>query len=339
MILGYRNTTNLLVTYLCIVGMSIVSYVVRTAKFDAFSPQFQLNLSLLAFVVVAITWEVLRFINRYLNAKIPFEKSVPRRIVLQLLLGALVGLIVRSIIYFFGEPYLPFKLDELFVATTWMIYMLIPTIVNLGFFTVYFIERWKDSLLVTERLEKEKSQVQFDNLKNQLNPHFLFNALTSLNSLIHENPDLASEFLQQLSKVYRYVLQNKDKTTVSLETELNFIQHYVQLLGTRFTKSLLISFDIDERSKELSIVPVTLQILIENAIKHNIVDDTRPLKICISTIDGYLHVKNNLQLKKRVEESNKQGLENLRTLYRYLTVAPLEQYCTAEEFVVKIPLI
>jgi LytS/YehU family sensor histidine kinase len=217
--------------------------------------------------------------------------------------------------------------------------MLIPTIVNLGFFTVYFIERWKDSLLVTERLEKEKSQVQFDNLKNQLNPHFLFNALTSLNSLIHENPDLASEFLQQLSKVYRYVLQNKDKTTVSLETELNFIQHYVQLLGTRFTKSLLISFDIDERSKELSIVPVTLQILIENAIKHNIVDDTRPLKICISTIDGYLHVKNNLQLKKRVEESNKQGLENLRTLYRYLTVAPLEQYCTAEEFVVKIPLI
>src|SRR5262249_11801226 len=156
-------------------------------------------------------------------------------------------------------------------------------------------------LVVAERLEKEKSQVQFDNLKNQLNPHFLFNALTSLNSLIFENQSLASEFLQQLSKVYRYVLQNKEKNFVTLQTELDFIQHYVSLLHTRFGPALFIEVEVAAPMREMALVPVTLQILIENALKHNIVDPKRPLKIDIVTMGDYLVVSNNLQVRKRVE--------------------------------------
>lgn len=211
--------------------------------------------------------------------------------------------------------------------------------INLGFFTHYFINRWKDSLVVAERLEKEKSQVQFDNLKNQLNPHFLFNALTSLNGLIFENQGLASQFLQHLSKVYRYVLQNKDKNFVPLQTELDFIQNYVFLLRTRFQQALVIRLDISDGARERAIVPVTLQILIENAVKHNIADEDRPLQIEVITIGDYLVVSNNLQLRKHVDTSNKQGLENLKSLYLFLTEKPVIIGKTDDRFAVKIPLL
>ena len=194
--------------------------------------------------------------------------------------------------------------------------------------------------MVAERLEKEKSQVQFDNLKNQLNPHFLFNALTSLNGLIFENQGLASQFLQHLSKVYRYVLQNKDKNFVPLQTELDFIENYVFLLRTRFQQALgQLQFDISEAGRERAIVPVTLQILIENALKHNIADVERPLKVEVMTIGDYFVVSNNLQLRKLVETSNKQGLENLRSLYQFLTKKPVIVEQTDDRFAVKIPLL
>jgi LytS/YehU family sensor histidine kinase len=251
----------------------------------------------------------------------------------------MIGATLRFVIYYFGEPYLPFKLDELFVAVTWFLYIFFPTAINLGFFATYFLERWKDSIVKAERLQKEKAQVQFDNLKTQLNPHFLFNALTSLNSLIFEDQALASRFLQQLSKVYRYVLQHKDKTTVTLETELSFIDHYVSLLRTRFKDSLRILFLVEEADKGLNIVPVTLQILIENALKHNVVDQNKPLTITIRTFDHSLEVRNNVQLKRRVEESNKLGLEKLRGVYGYLTTRPVIIEDDGNSFSVKIPLL
>ena len=190
-----------------------------------------------------------------------------------------------------------------------------------------------------ERLEKEKSQVQFDNLKNQLNPHFLFNALTSLNSLIVENPQLAQQFLQHMSKVYRYVLQHKDRNFVTLETELDFINNYVFLAETRFANSLRFKFDINEEQKQKAIVPVTMQILIENALKHNVVDDERPLAIDLITSGDYLVVSNNLQVRNRVETSNKQGLDNLRSLYAFLTDKPVIIEQSEYRFSVKVPLL
>src|SRR5690606_15421651 len=137
------------------------------------------------------------------------------------------------------------------------------------FFIREYFEKWQQSIDRAERLEKEKAQVQFDNLKNQLNPHFLFNALTSLNSLIKTNPQLASDFLQHMSRVYRYVLRHKDKHVVSLHEELDFISNYLFLMKTRFGEAFQFTCEVPEKEKEKGIVPVTLQILIENAVKHN----------------------------------------------------------------------
>jgi len=337
--LRYQSKKQFLLSYGALFGMTIVAFMVRLGKFHYFSLKTSIIVQLVSMVLVIVLWETLRLINFKLDKVYPYDRNITVRMGLQLFLGALVGTGIRLLLYFFGEPYLPFRLDELFVAATWVIYVLVTIGINLAFFANYFLNRWKDSLVLAERLEKEKSQVQFDNLKNQLNPHFLFNALTSLNSLIFEDQSLASKFLQHLSKVYRYVLQNKEKNFVPLQTELDFIANYVFLLETRFKGSLTITFDIRDDARERALVPVTLQILIENALKHNIVDRDKPLKVEILTIGDYLVVSNNLQLRKLVETSNKQGLDNLKSLYRFLTEQPVIIEKSEERFAVKVPLL
>jgi sensor histidine kinase YesM len=339
MILGYKSKSLFFKIYGGIVVWCLVGFLVRLSKFDQFTLTAQIVLFVLSVVLIAAVWESLRYINRALDKHYPFERNIGGRITLQLTLGAVVGVITRFVIYVFGEPYMPFKLDELFLAATWVMYIIVTVGINLGFITDYFIRRWKDSLVLAERLEKEKAQVQFDNLKNQLNPHFLFNALTSLSGLIFENQPLASQFLQHLSKVYRYVLQNKDKNFVAVRTEVEFIENYVFLLRTRFHNGLAIVFDIQHSAWDRAVVPVTLQILIENALKHNSTDPEMPLKIDVVTIGDYLVVSNNLQLRKQVESSNKVGLENLKSLYRFLTDKPVIVQQTQDRFAVKIPLL
>jgi two-component system, LytTR family, sensor kinase len=318
--------------------MATIAFCIRYIS-GKFNWEFNTILFFTSLGLLTASWETIRVVNYLLDDFYPFEKNIPVRIAIQLATGVVIAFVYRYVLYKFGEPYLPVKLDELFLASTWALYSLGISGLNAIFFIRYFIGRWKDSLVYAERLEKEKSQVQFDNLKNQLNPHFLFNALTSLNTLITENPTLASQFLQQMSKVYRYVLQNKDKNFVSLQTELDFIGNYVFLAQTRFTEALKIKFTIDESAKDKAIVPVTLQILIENSMKHNIIELQRPLSIDIYTSGGYLVVSNNLQHRKIVETSNKMGLENLKSLYRFLTDKPVIIEQDAKCFSVKVPLL
>jgi len=328
----------LLITNSLVLVGSIVAYFVRilSGSFDREinNVLFWVFLFFLMFLI-----EGLYQLNALLNRVLPFRKNIRLRIATQMISGVALAMTLRFLLYEFGEPYLSLKLDKMFLAATWFLYAIGSVMVNSIFIINHFIGQWKISLIQAERLEKEKTQVQFDNLKNQLNPHFLFNALTALNSLIFENQTLASHFLQHLSKVYRYVLQNKDKNFVSVQTELDFIQNYVFLVHTRFASMLTITFNIDADSKEKAIVPVTLQILIENALKHNVADKGRPLSIRIETHDDYLVVSNNLQLKKLVETSNKQGLENLKSLYAFLTDRPVVITPGETEFSVAVPLV
>ncbi len=214
-------------------------------------------------------------------------------------------------------------------------------------FITYFIYRYRlmqhGAILKLETkaqaLEKEKTQVQYENLKQHLNPHFLFNSLTSLSSLIRTDQKLAITFLDGMSKIYRYILQSKDNDTIALKEEIKFIQTFIQLQQTRFQKGLQVHLTIDEEILHRKIVPVTLQNLIENAIKHNIIDEESPLVIEIYAEEEYLVVKNNLQKKSFVDTSNKQGLQSLQSLYKYLSDKPIT--CEEQEgaYYVKIPLI
>jgi len=199
------------------------------------------------------------------------------------------------------------------------------------------LEEKEKSLL---EIEKRSAQIRLIALTNHLNPHFLFNSLTSLNSLIFENQQLASDFLQHLSKVYRYLLQHKEKETVSLKNELDFVENYIFLLKTRFEDEIQIEIKPPSNGTlEKGIVPVTLQILIENAVKHNVISAQNPLVIKIETWENTISVTNNIQRKKQVETSNRQGLESLRALYHYISERPLEVLETEEKFTVRLPLI
>jgi LytS/YehU family sensor histidine kinase len=219
-------------------------------------------------------------------------------------------------------------------------------LLNLGYNAYYFFERWQQSveekaklLIKSAELAKEKSMMQYHHLKNQVNPHFLFNTFTSLDGLIQTNPELASEFVRQLSKVYRYVLEHKENEVVSLQTETDFILHYISLLEMRYGKVLTISINISKDALERGIVMVTLQMLIDNAIKHNSMQAGSPLNIKIYNDDNYLYVSNNKQMRKQIEISNKQGLQQLIDLYSFSTNLPVAINDEGETFEVKLPLL
>ena len=190
------------------------------------------------------------------------------------------------------------------------------------------------------RLQKENLQSQFEMLKNQVNPHFLFNSLNVLISLIKHEPDTAEKFTEQLSKVYRYVLENKEKDLVSLETELDFLKAYVYLLEIRFMDKLKISINLPEEKLSTQLPPIALQLLIENAIKHNTFSKKHPLFIDIHIDEeDYLHVLNNLQVRENRIESTGIGLKNIETRYSYLTDKKICCGVVNDCFEAKIPLL
>jgi PAS domain S-box-containing protein len=189
------------------------------------------------------------------------------------------------------------------------------------------------------RLQKENLQSQFEVLRQQVNPHFLFNSLNVLTSLIKLEPDLAEQFTEHLSKVYRYVLENKDNDLVSLQTELDFLDAYIFLLNIRFMDKIIVKVDICEQKRECQILPLALQLLIENAIKHNAMSKRNPLKIDIFIDDeNVLHVENNLHERESHMASTGVGLRNITHRYHLLEMPEPEFIKTDSKFVARIPL-
>ncbi len=327
-----------------IVFLITCSYLMRWYVFKI-PWQANIFLATVSGAVMVVSWVFFSKMHRFFDTFFPYEKGIIMRMIPQVLITFFFVLVLSQVVISEVMDLFPFKAliaqqyTDLARIAGYFAQFLVVVLINVLHLSDYLFHKWRENATRAIHLEKEKSQVQFDNLKNQLNPHFLFNSLTSLDSLIQENPDLARQFLQQLSKVFRYVLQHKDKGLVPLYTELDFIKNYVFLLQTRFDTFLNIDFQISEESLEKKITPVTLQILIENALKHNIVSAAHPLTIRICTDDQYLKVENNVQPKKQVETSNGQGLQNLKNLYKFLTDTPFETIIHNGKFVAYVPLI
>lgn len=188
-------------------------------------------------------------------------------------------------------------------------------------------------------LEREKAMAKYQNLVNQLNPHFLFNSLAVLDSLIFKEQKLASKYLRQLTKVYRYLIENDENEVVTMEQELRFARDFIALLHTRYGSGLAVTMDLPPAVEQRKIVPVTLQNLIENAIKHNTTDVESPLQIRVFIEDDYLIVENNLQKRPFVATSNKKGLADFQTLYSYLTNKIVKISDNGSTFRVFVPLL
>jgi LytS/YehU family sensor histidine kinase len=204
----------------------------------------------------------------------------------------------------------------------------------------YYFARLLQAEKETEQLKKENLQTQLDSLKQQVNPHFLFNSLNTLSYLISEDAEKAEEFLDEMCKVYRYLLRTNENELTSLGTELQFIRSYFHLLKTRYGDCLHLHLAIAPGHEQSLLPPLTLQLLVENAVKHNIIHKEQPLTVHISTEpSGQLTVKNNLQKKVQVVASNQVGLTNIASKFSLLKQPDIRVEQTETEFLVTVPLI
>ncbi len=294
-----------------------------------------------ALVFTAIYWNGAFALFIYFRRKFPAIRQTPKRLLLtltSLLLLLIIGDIVICLALGLKE------IDDLsnlayFFEKTPMSIMATLAIGSI-YENVYFFQQWKNTIQVNEALKNQQIRTQFEVLQNQMSPHFLFNSLNTLNTLIAEDPKVAMEFNEKLSDVYRYILQNKEKELVPLEQEIKFVRDYLFLLKIRYPNNLHIDIDIDPVHHVHHIAPLTLQMLVENSIKHNIVSRALPLFIEIYVEKGkFLIVKNNLQPKKTLEKSTKTGLENIKKRYQYLSQKKIEIITTSQSFMVAIPLL
>lgn len=217
--------------------------------------------------------------------------------------------------------------------------LIIAAVVIGVFYVFYYYKHRQENKVKEQKIIAGTASAKFDALKNQLDPHFLFNSLNVLTSLIEEDPYQAQKFTTSLSKVYRYVLEQKNKDLVTVDEELQFARTYVRLLKMRFEDSII--FDIPEQSSdpEAKIVPLSLQLLLENAVKHNVVTAEKPLHIKVTENDGMLTVTNNLQEKQVVKKSSGVGLQNIRQRYGILTNKQVGIEKSAADFSVKLPML
>lgn len=252
-------------------------------------------------------------------------------------LGCLVLLRVFSEIIVEGETVEEFIAQE--KAQFYYGSLLISIVVTTIFYVYYYVRHQQEHKVKEQKIIAGTASAKFDALKNQLDPHFLFNSLNVLTSLIEENTDSATKFTTSLSKVYRYVLEQKDKELVTVAEELKFAELYMSLLKMRFEDSIVFTTPETLSNPEAKVVPLSLQLILENAVKHNQVTPTRKLFIDVYEENGNLVVKNNVQPKQVVRESSGVGLKNIRQRYYLLTDRPVEVKQDRREFSIAIPML
>jgi two-component system, LytTR family, sensor kinase len=327
-----------------IIGIPLVSLLIPL--FKDFEDMTTWNDNALQHIIACLVftttmWEGNRLIFIYMKKRFPGYKQTVKRITVQTAISIVYTILVAT--------FLSFLLSFVFEGCTFdrphvmgsIMTSIIPTFLVTSIYeSVYFFQEWKKNIQQTEALAKETIISQFEVLKSQVDPHFLFNSLNTLAALIDEENEPAQKYLEQLSDVYRYVLISKDKTTVTLAEELAFLESYIYLNKTRFRDNLVVENSISAEYHKYMVAPLTLQMLVENAIKHNIISKEKPLTIRLSPGENeYISVENNIQEKTTMEKSTKVGLQNIINRYNFLTSKRIEILNNSELFTVRIPLL
>ncbi len=298
--------------------------------------------SLFTTLMIATIWNGNILFIDLLDEAMPWQRNIKQKIVVSLLIAIGWPVIVHFgfniLVYpiIIGEPCtLNSKENVSFLITS----VTVTLLVNAIFTAIAFFKIWRQSVKETEELKRESLSAEFETLKSQINPHFLFNALNTLTSLIEEHPKQATDFVLKLSSVYRYVLTQKDKQLVTLKEELDFIEAYIYLNQIRFGNNLNVSIQVPVSFHQAKLVTLALQMLIENCIKHNIVSTQHPLTIQLYIEGDTLVVKNNLQKKQQNIDSNGIGLNNIVHRYGFITDKKVEITEDGANFIVSLPLI
>lgn len=298
-------------------------------------------------IISAIFSFGLTFVNSYyydgLSIRYSWETTPKKRLwygaIGSFLLTIITYCFLRYLVHFYdtGDTFIEFIKNESF--DSYVVALVITLVASLFAHAFYFYRALQQKEVKKQKIIAGTASARFDALKNQLDPHFLFNSLNVLTSLIEEDPRQAQKFTTSLSKVYRYVLEQKNKDLVTVNEELDFARTYVGLLKMRFEDSIVFNIPDKADDPEAKIVPLSLQLLLENAVKHNIVTSSRPLVIKVFEESGMLRVSNNLQEKQVVKKSSGVGLQNIRQRYGILTDREVEIQKTKSDFKVSLPML
>lgn len=302
---------------------------------------------LISFVYSVILGGGNGLLNNFLNKQVPWSEATNKRAVL-----SIISIIILNFILVYFCNYINFVLIQR-AATTEQFFSGKYNYIN--WFTINvallisaflhakgFMEELKKTSkkeVVEQKLIAKSANAQFESLKNQLDPHFLFNSLNVLSSLIDENPKQAQKFTASMSKIYRYVLEQKDKELVTVEDEIEFAKTYCELLKTRFEDSVDFIFDVQTEDYKRYVVPLSLQLLLENCIKHNFATFSKPLMIRIFSENNTLCIENNLQVREQMKESAGIGLANIVQRYSLLTKRNVFIEKSEDYFKVKLPVL
>ncbi len=268
------------------------------------------------------------------------DKPLKRFLITALFETVLAFILILIIHYFFffrirGED-MPELFDRTINAFIYATFFVVLSVLTKN--TIFFLKNWKQAAVNEEKLKREILSAEFETLKSQVNPHFLFNNLTALTSLVYKDQDKAAQFIGQLADVYRYVLDFQEKEVVDLFTEKKLLNSVAYLYRIRHENSLQLEINVpDEKNKY--IIPMALQMLLENAIKHNTLSALKPLIVQINMEEDYIVMKNNLQLKTAILHSNKLGINNIQSRYSHLTDKKVIIKKTEDYYLVKLPLL
>ena len=280
-------------------------------------------------------------ISKIFDKRLPWLKFGKRRLFIHLFLGITYSLIIINAAYMLFKLILtnePPTSGQMIVTNAYGLVMFIPAFCI--YFSLHFLGHWQKSELETEKFKKETLKSQFDNLKNHLDPHFLFNNLNVLSALIDRDKEESKLFLDKFADVYRSLLKTKDEDLISVHDEFEFINAYIFLLKTRFEDNVIFNIQLEKSDLFKMIPPLTIQLLIENAIKHNIIGEKRPLVVDVTSDGQVIKVCNSLN--ERPQDQNDvsgSGLDNIRNRYAYFSEELIAVNKTNEEFCVTIPMI
>jgi len=297
----------------------------------------------IAFMYSFVLTGVNAYFHEYATTKYSWETDTQKRLWFGAIGSIILTMVAFAMVRWFVEVIIQGHTFENFLANERLQYyvaaLIITLVASLFIHAFHFYKALQDTKIKEQKIIAGTASAKFDALKNQLDPHFLFNSLNVLTSLIEEDPDQAQHFTTALSKVYRYVLEQKNKDLISVDEELAFAKTYIKLLKMRFEDSIV--FEIPEKcsNPEAKIIPLSLQLLLENAVKHNVVTASKPLIIKVFEKDGTLVVSNNLQVKQVVKKSSGVGLRNIQQRYAILSNRNVSINETASEFSIMLPML
>lgn len=320
-------------------GIILVSLIFPLISFDYpfYSEEF-FRISLISVIRTALIWNGSMYIINYLVGKYSVFRQPARLIIYQVLALTVFVIVIESGEILAMQYFTPEQLSKREKIEFILMGIIITFMISSIYASVSFFMEWKANLLRAQALEKANLEARYEALRNQVNPHFLFNSLNTLLMMVADNPE-AVKYIESISGLMRYMLSSRGRDVVSIHEELKIAGDYVYVQKSRFGEKLIVNFKVDKKYESFTIPPLTLQMLIENAVKHNVVSKNNPLIINIYVSeDEYLVVENKVQPKLDKEPSTGTGLENIRS--RYLHVAEKEVLVQDQEgrFTVKLPL-